>query len=1267
MVNVRHGYYTQVFSTLHRTVSLQTAPQLPHKLMVKAESDRSDDKITKRRKARNIGTFPCPECSKVFTRSDHLARHYLNHQPKEVYVCNHIIKGPDGERQPCGKTFVRKDLRERHVKRHILLQDSVKPEDDNDAQATPREQTTPASDLKAPLPPSAGSMNSALGHAQHPALIHQHMMGHMPPYRAPAGISRPDGPNMLVPPQIPVQMALQKGAHLPQVAQVAQVAQMPQVLQMSQLPQMPQMSQMSQISHVSPMPLMSPQTQPQLMPPHMPLSSLLGSSQLSPQFQRLAPHQMAFAGHFSPGYGVPHSPDQAAYVHEAVQAAQVAQAAQSAQNQSVQSVQTAQTAQNVQTGQSAQGDQTAQTVPNPLAVLADVNQSSGVFAGATLAPISTPDAQDSVPLKPLQHMGPPQSVRADGKQAMASDSSRNTFPQSQNDILSWLFMESSEIPRVLGKEASDRQSSDSRPMDIYTHLSPQTLRLITDRSIYEDDLGLLTPFYHNPPELNVGLQDLNFFLNSDNPLDEVFLRSQSDNIGRSGDKPASVGVSLYPSTASSSSPTNTNESATPRTADLSPQAAELESIEKRLEAHVRVNKPSNKQFYVSSEILEGMLRALPDLTRDRLNEIFPIDKDRFSLEDRLSLYLYGYWEAFHTRFSILHKPSFDTSAAEPLLLLSMLLIGCMYCADSMADSENHRMCPEYKFCMLVAVPLRFTLFQHKDFKSPVKVWILQSLNLLEWCEKNYLLRAMHERAHIHHGTTVQLLRRSPFLGGNPTVTNKAVTSASDTGASGGEEDVSDGASDIEEASSRDTILFKRWVESESMKRVTFMTFYLDVIDYIKFRHNPQIPFFQLQLLNLPCDDEALWNSEDVNSSFRKIVKRQKKLLRLGHGMRKVKEHGRVRSGMNFLTALKRIMRSQRVSSGNQKLPTFTKSILFGGLVSIMHQMQQAELQKNFTLLMATERTEKHKNQVWKEILTKVFDTWEAEMHAFDVNFTNDAFFGIQKGQCKFPMYHLAQIVGISDINHYDIAIFGGSPGNMSVEATSKDLSIVQRKMTSIWAQNSKITSVGDLVNFKSVIHCYWLLWSLMLAPMGPDADSYSSTTYGWRVDHDYFDAMYAVSIATLVLWCYTYTSNGTESVVFKDLESTMPLDDQRNYDKIRDFAKEDGYQYLFRIRQEFMQLLSKEGLLEEYILHTTQPRSPLVPLYNVIGKYCELLPQIKGKQNISGLCFLVGTNLLKSQWQVIRENAKLIINCGLRSVGKRSVQCPDLFDNAFDN
>ncbi|KAK7911236.1 zinc finger protein zas1 [Apiospora marii] len=53
--------------------------------------------------------FRCTECPKVYSRAEHLQRHQLNHNPKVVYKCQH---------PGCYQAFVRKDLLDRHERRH---------------------------------------------------------------------------------------------------------------------------------------------------------------------------------------------------------------------------------------------------------------------------------------------------------------------------------------------------------------------------------------------------------------------------------------------------------------------------------------------------------------------------------------------------------------------------------------------------------------------------------------------------------------------------------------------------------------------------------------------------------------------------------------------------------------------------------------------------------------------------------------------------------------------------------------------------------------------------------------------------------------------------------------------------------------------------------------------------------------------------------------------------------------------------------------------
>ncbi|GEQ71757.1 hypothetical protein JCM33374_g5443 [Metschnikowia sp. JCM 33374] len=1189
--------------------------------MVKDEgsSGTPEEELSRRKKRRNVGAFPCSKCSKVFSRSDHLARHYLNHQPKQVYVCDFCVTDHNGTKRACGKTFVRRDLRERHYRRHL----SERPDDSLDSEPP---------EGKVDVAPSPLDISNLIEVKDENPMEPQTVQPTMNQNITAVETKGIPTPNLIEPDTIKATEAAREEQNNPLMSNAGTTASN-------------HLQQYQKFTYNAPPSTQNNGTNPIIglemdrnnflnHPRHnsVPLHAHNVRSSLVPPLQQPNTYQQPPPP--------PPPPQQLQHQHQ-------------------------------------------QHAPMPLhmPIVNPSNQNYPASQQYLYGSLPTPIPANIMPIRSQSHVpGGLDSTRNEENLAKSGDvfPAGSNFVPSQNDILSWLFMESPHDMSLLPSMSTPNSIHSGIAEPLNTGLMNHTQNNLQtsdhqEQVLQRQNVVSGSDWYRSlnssgtnamDPILNVGLHDLNYFSKSENPLDEVFLKMQSGQMGSSPGDMKFRNINMV-STNSTSSPTNTNESPTPQSfSDIHVNGIDRGTVKERLQFHsAKLNIENNKHFYMSKALWASIMDSLPELTMKSLMEIFDEEDDISIIEHRMSFYLYGYWETFHRRFSILHKPSFSTSTAEPLLLLAMLIVGCMYCATTPADHGKKMACPEYKFCMLVAEPLRFKLFQHPRFRCPVAVWVLQSLNLLEWCEKNYLARHMHERAHIHHGTTVQLLRRSPFLGGNPTVKNKPNSSETETSTSGSEENNSDGiGNDSEYQLNNDQSLFRDWLESESMKRITFMTFYLDTIDYIKFRHNPQIPFFQLQLLNLPCDEENLWECNEINDSFKKLVKRQKKLQSsTSAGVRNMKDLNKIKPDMNFLSALKKLMKPQ---NARQKYSFFTRSILFGGLVSIMHQMQQTELQNHFTILSS--HSDKNRNSPWKELLVRALDAYEADLHSATIQMSSDPLFKVEEYQCKFPMYHLVSIIGIADINHYDIAIFGGSQRNMSVDASSKDISIVKRKLKTIWNTNGAMHSFKDLANIRSVIHCYWLLWSLMLPPLNDEGGvDNSRKLYPWDADHDCFDVLYAASIATLVLWCYTFSTCGLESSVFKDLEDSFPIQDQKSYEKLSPLIIEDGYNYLFRIREEFSKCFNKQGLEPDYCIHKTGANRRRVPLFDAIQKHCEALPQICCKQNISGLCFLVGTKLYRSQWEIIRENAKLIINCGLRSIGKSSWHCPDLFENDF--
>lgn len=1054
--------------------------------------NESDNKTTTKKKKRTLGRFPCPDCDKEFSRSDHLARHHLNHKPKEVFECDYYIY-EFGTKRKCGKTFVRKDLRERHVKRHLDLEGAE------------------------------GSTKR------------QNLQGLLPPF--------PQNMEMIYSPQIVDE---------------------------------------------------SPAT--------------TDNQTMALQFNS-----------DTKNYKLP------------------------TMNKSTENL-------------------SGNTFPR------NTGYTQGEFYGTDMG--NSPHKQ---------------MTEIYNKQF-------NTFnpyiPQTQNDILSWLFNQT--LP-----ESKNSQNTDIKENVMTNTSQPVFPSMVMPENNYEFNNHVsspydvpITPFtnqqmpfqntqiFTQTPNMSnntySAFQNENIFLNEDNPLEELFTNNQFSGRNLTSETEMSTNSSLpLASNISTNSPTSTNESnKSPDEALSNITRHSGKPLEQAIFSYSKVyNVVNQKHLFVDSLLLESLFKVLPSVSKYEASNIFKMEQFNFTLEDLFSYYLSLYWALFHPQFSILHKPSFDTKRVEPLLLFAMILVGSNY-TESLQREELlvRKKSPEFKFSILIAEPLRYLIFQHEGFKSPVQLWVLQSLNLLEFCEKNFLLRRMHERAHIHHGTTVQLLRRSPLLGGNPAANNMQNNSNSNTSA--GEEDSDASNNELSLEASKDTTdldLFNQWVNSESLKRVTFMTFYLDIMDYIKFRHDPHILFYQMQFLNLPCDDDNLWDSYEINGSFKKIVKRQKKILK--KNLMKPKEgHACIRYNDKFLGAIRKLLKHDPSSLMLTVKSSYTKKLLFAGLVSVMYQIQQQDLQSS-TLFASSSvlQSSIQKSLVWKEILSKCIDNWSIEIHQ-NIQSVRYAMMSPNvkeniKYQCHFSAYHLTQIIGMCDINHYDIAIFGGSPANRSVNATMKDIFIVQKKLNNMWQRKHlSVKNINDLVNLKSIIHCYLLLWETLLVNEN-DSKTQANQFLEWDMTYDYYDCALAIGISTLVLWSYTYSTCGLESRRYDDFEKdNAPIE----YKYLQDYSAEGAYLYLHRIKLDFQTHLRKYNLHNDYGIHPFKWNTKFTP-NQILTKYCELLPLIANKQNISGLCFFVATKLLNSQWEVLREQAKLILNCGLRSIGKTEALCMNLFDNEFSD
>jgi hypothetical protein len=107
-------------------------------------------------------------------------------------------------------------------------------------------------------------------------------------------------------------------------------------------------------------------------------------------------------------------------------------------------------------------------------------------------------------------------------------------------------------------------------------------------------------------------------------------------------------------------------------------------------------------------------------------------------------YLDLFFTYFNVAYPLLHRATFNPSQAEPLFLLSILLMGATY-----SDKASHTL------AICIHDSLRGQVFQHAGFTASPDLWMLQTLLLLESFGKSRAGQKQHDMAHLFHGLLIK--------------------------------------------------------------------------------------------------------------------------------------------------------------------------------------------------------------------------------------------------------------------------------------------------------------------------------------------------------------------------------------------------------------------------------------------------------------------------------------------------------------------------------
>ncbi|KAF8863219.1 hypothetical protein BDZ45DRAFT_686150 [Acephala macrosclerotiorum] len=519
---------------------------------------------------------------------------------------------------------------------------------------------------------------------------------------------------------------------------------------------------------------------------------------------------------------------------------------------------------------------------------------------------------------------------------------------------------------------------------------------------------------------------------------------------------------------------------------------------------------------------EEKSQAIVDLIKDRFNEgdHAPVARQKEALMEgdrsvdshllsrkMMQTYIGSYWYNFSEQLPILHKPTFSPDKTPNLLLISMMAIGAA-CLDKVHGYDTTQNCVELS--NFLAWHLRWEIFSDYHFRPPAKLWVFQALLLLEVYEKMYSTRALHERAHIHHATTITLMRRGSSLIGRSALDSPPSVREDKQGLNGSRQSSTSGANTPDE-------WWNHWITNEATRRAAFAAFVIDSTHATMFGHSTVMVAHEMRL-PLPCD-EALWsanNSAEV-------------------GRIEASLHANGVKPISFLEGLKRTLNAQEVRTNS-----FGRTILMAGLLSVSWHMNQRDLQVN-SLGVSQALGGRDK---WRGSLTRAFDLWKAD---FDRSLSRNSetipgpyvYSGKEEVNIVFQgrtvLHHLAHMAMHVDI--VDCQIFARAKRLLGRTIGAQDLSSAQRRMKDNWAPTAK---ARDATWYALRFLCDVLL------PKEPISSTihpgYDDPPFEYSArDDSLLNRPWVLYFAALIVWCYGFALEGPTT---EPIPSAYDFDEQ---------------------------------------------------------------------------------------------------------------------------
>ncbi|KAG5980842.1 hypothetical protein E4U55_003573 [Claviceps digitariae] len=391
-----------------------------------------------------------------------------------------------------------------------------------------------------------------------------------------------------------------------------------------------------------------------------------------------------------------------------------------------------------------------------------------------------------------------------------------------------------------------------------------------------------------------------------------------------------------------------------------------------------------------------------------------------------------FWCTAAPRLPVVHQPTFSPNSCPILLLLVVISLG----AASLKSRDPRSKWSEYgAFADVIMFSVRWEIMTLEETLPRATLWVAQALLLVEYYEKLYTTRQLHERSHIYHASFLTLIRK-----GRPLIGRAEAASLPEPE----DDDEPPGIA----VDSR--IWWVRWAEVQSMHRVLFVTFMMDVIHAATFGHNTSVGAHEIRL-PLPCDD-SLWTATSPEGV---------RQLDTNFKMYGVKE-------VSFLDGLKRTLHGKEV-----KADSFGKMILLCGVLSIGWHLNHRATDAKWLQLRDAESEMREK---WRKLVLDALGSWHESFDmAMSDSMTDEApgFRAVPNGPVSsaYVLFHFAHISLHADV--IDLQVYAGASRLLGRPIFSADRCKAASRLET-WAKQAPTR--------QAISHAFRLLYRVLVDP-----------------------------------------------------------------------------------------------------------------------------------------------------------------------------------------